>query len=550
MAHRAQCGAVTLWLVAALLSLVLFTAVALDTARLIFQRQQLQSIADLAATELGLISPYFLDPNKKTQAEQTVATLYGDRVDTLSIKYGTAMIEEGRWVMDTSASAVTGYPAAKVVVGKTVPQSLVAGGILNNKHLTLYAEAAIQKAGVISFGVGSRTLGTNSEAGLLNLILGNILGITLDLDVADYNGLVGGEIKLGQLLNALAVSLDLGTPQEVLESELSLLTMLQVYAGLLGSEVPEGLNLLINDLVMADTIPDIVLGDIFRLSETNTEGAALTTVINGFSLVQAAIFAADSSHFITLPSLGINVPNVTNIALTADVVTPPSFTYATLPVVEEDPPSVSNSQINLSLSANLDIANVLTSAVVTVSSSLGLNNVVVQPLTLDVSASKSTATLTNVDLTSTTAEAEFATQSSLVNISVQPLVINANISISSLNLPIVITANIAVANEAQVASTQMISLAQLPEILNINREALFDTEINVEVKLPNVSILNVLAPLLNSTLKSVLNLTLSNVLSDVLSDILLPTLETLGVQVGGTDMWVDAIQASPSGLIL
>ncbi|EKO3988904.1 hypothetical protein DX884_19290, partial [Vibrio fluvialis] len=51
MTLKAQSGAVTLWLAAALLSLVIFTSVALDTARLAFQRQQLQSIADLAATE-------------------------------------------------------------------------------------------------------------------------------------------------------------------------------------------------------------------------------------------------------------------------------------------------------------------------------------------------------------------------------------------------------------------------------------------------------------------------------------------------------------------
>ncbi|HDM8047816.1 hypothetical protein KW516_05655 [Vibrio fluvialis] len=43
---------------------------------------------------------------------------------------------------------------------------------------------------------------------------------------------------------------------------------------------------------------------------------------------------------------------------------------------------------------------------------------------------------------------------------------------------------------------------------------------------------------------------LSSVLSGVLSGILLPTLDVLGVQVGGADMWVDAIQSSPSGLIL
>ncbi|ELC0657037.1 hypothetical protein SD340_000328 [Vibrio fluvialis] len=55
---------------------------------------------------------------------------------------------------------------------------------------------------------------------------------------------------------------------------------------------------------------------------------------------------------------------------------------------------------------------------------------------------------------------------------------------------------------------------------------------------------------MTTALSSVLSLTLGNVLSGVLSGILLPTLDVLGVQVGGADMWVHSIQSSPSGLIL
>ncbi|QTH06360.1 hypothetical protein, partial [Vibrio fluvialis] len=78
----------------------------------------------------------------------------------------------------------------------------------------------------------------------------------------------------------------------------------------------------------------------------------------------------------------------------------------------------------------------------------------------------------------------------------------------------------------------------------------FDTEINLSIEVPNSLILNAVLTPLTTALSSVLSLTLGNVLSGVLSGILLPTLDVLGVQVGGADMWVDAIQSSPSGLIL
>ncbi|MBL4240225.1 pilus assembly protein TadG-related protein [Vibrio fluvialis] len=548
MTLKAQSGAVTLWLAAALLSLVIFTSVALDTARLAFQRQQLQSIADLAATELGVSSPYFLDPNQKAEAEQTVASLFSDKIDKLTIEYGTAKIVDGRWVIDTSATADNGYPTTKVVVTKKVPESMVAGGLFNNRTMTLYAEAAVQKSGVISFGVGSKTVSTETEAGLLNSLLGNVLGTTLDLDVADYNGLANSSVKLGTLLSALAVDLSLGTTQEVLESSISLLDILNAYADVLSSDgdYPNGINLLINQLALAETVPDIVLGDIVALSETNTDGAALESSINALSLVKASIFASDSSHFIDVPALGVSVPNVASIALATDVITPPSFTITTLPVIESKEPSVSNSQVDLSLSADLDIVDDITSALSVVS--LGLANVVVSPLKIEANASKSTATLVGVSRSPSSSEAAFATESSLVDVSVEPLTISIYIPLVS--SPIVVTAQIAVNNEDPVTATQTISLAQLPQTSTINRGTLFDTEINLSIEVPNSLILNaVLAPL-TTALSSVLSLTLGNVLSGVLSGILLPTLDVLGVQVGGADMWVDAIQSSPSGLIL
>ncbi|MCG6418324.1 hypothetical protein K6U51_09785, partial [Vibrio fluvialis] len=143
--------------------------------------------------------------------------------------------------------------------------------------------------------------------------------------------------------------------------------------------------------------------------------------------------------------------------------------------------SVSNSQVDLSLSADLDIVDDITSALSVVS--LGLANVVVSPLKIEANASKSTATLVSVSRSPSSSEAAFATESSLVDVSVEPLTISIYIPLVS--SPIVVTAQIAVNNEDPVTATQTISLAQLPQTSTINRGTLFDTEINLSIEVPN-----------------------------------------------------------------
>ncbi len=149
-------------------TLVIFTSVAIDTARLAFQRQQLQSVADLSASEIGLNNPYFIQPEAVENWEVILTDKYQQQVDDIVIQNGYALIQDNRWIFNPSPSAATdGSPATKVVATKTVPQSMIAGGLFNDNQITLMAESAIQKAGIISFGIGSKTLET-TESSILN----------------------------------------------------------------------------------------------------------------------------------------------------------------------------------------------------------------------------------------------------------------------------------------------------------------------------------------------------------------------------------------------
>lgn len=549
MAKRDQSGAITLWLAAALLSLVIFTSVAIDTARLAFQRQQLQSIADLAASEIGLNNPYFIQSEGASNLTTMLSDKYKDQVDSLTVQNGYATIQNNRWVIDTSTAAVAnGYPASKVVVTKTVPQSMIAGGLFNDNEITLMAEAAVQKAGIISFGIGSKTL-NSTDRGILNGLLGGLLGTNLDLDVVNYDGLANTSLKLGSVLDALALDLGLGSPQEVLETNISLLSVLETYLNVLdnGDQFPDGLNLIINQLALVESIPDIVLGDVFTLSENGTQGAALETSLSALDLIKTTIFAANKDHFVNIPALSLDVPGITDATVKTQIIEPPQYTVATLPINEDSPPSVKNSQVELTLTASLDLVDGIRDVLSFVP--LG-SNIDVSPLEINVTAAQAKATLVQLDLNREDPQAEFLIQDSLVSIEAKPI----SISIGLLFLPpIVISIDIDISDNRDLTPT-LIALDQLPysstatDSIQEDPSRAFTTAFDINIDAP----LGLGTPLsiVTAALNSVLSPLLSNVLTAIVGEKLAPALQALGVPLGGADLWVDSIQASSHGLIL
>jgi uncharacterized membrane protein len=73
-----------------------------------------------------------------------------------------------------------------------------------------------------AFSVGTRLVGLNG--GILNALLGKLLGTTLSLSVMDYNALLGADVNALTFLDALATELDItaGTYDEVLAADATL----------------------------------------------------------------------------------------------------------------------------------------------------------------------------------------------------------------------------------------------------------------------------------------------------------------------------------------
>lgn len=543
MKRYAQDGAITLWLAAALMSLVLFSAAALDLARLTFQRQQLQSVADMAAMKIMQNNPHFLAQQQKASMEAELLAEFQPEIDDIRIALGRARIVNNHWTIDTSETPEHGYSAAKVVVYKTVPQSMIAGGLFNNQTMTLTAEAATHKNGFLRFAMGSYLAQmslqkpqenddeADGEAERLNKLFYILLGTDLDLTVASYQGLAQSTIRVGSVLTELALNLGLGSPQEVLETQISLRDILTTYLNVLSHEEAdsEGLNQLLNKLALVQTVPNITLGNILTLSKTNTDGAALNTSLNALDLITSTIYASNAQHFVEMPKTGIEITDVSNITVKTNIISPPSYRLATLPVISGHEPEVKNAQVELELSADLDLFPLL-----------GLP--IVSPITMRVKTSEAKATLMEITTQQDHFSADFMVHSSLASVVVEPIIVDIR------HLPLInLTATLEVEVINEDPEPHLVTLAFTNHIdsasySHITRDNTFDTHIDIRL----AGLGTALLPGVSETLSSVVGKALSTILSEIIT----PQLEVLGIYLGGADIWVESINTSSTGLIM
>ncbi|MCG3743667.1 hypothetical protein EXA18_09240 [Vibrio cincinnatiensis] len=549
MKRYTQDGAITLWLAAALMSLVLFSAAALDLARLTFQRQQLQSVADMAAMKIMQNNPHFLAQQQKASMEAELLAEFQPEIDDIRIALGRARIVNNHWTIDTSETPEHGYSAAKVVVYKTVPQSMIAGGLFNNQTMTLTAEAATHKNGFLRFAMGSYLAQmslqkpqenddeADGEAERLNKLFYILLGTDLDLTVASYQGLAQSTIRVGSVLTELALNLGLGSPQEVLETQISLRDILTTYLNVLSHEEAdsEGLNQLLNKLALVQTVPNITLGNILTLSKTNTDGAALNTSLNALALITSTIYASNAQHFVEIPEAEIDITGGSKITVKTNIISPPSYRLATLPVISGHEPEVKNAQVELELSADLELLDHLTA----LTSLVGLQ-VDASPITMRVKTSEAKATLMEITTQQDRFSADFMVHSSLASVVVEPIIVDIRL------LPLInLTATLEVEVINEDPEPHLVTLAFTNHIdsasySHITRDNTFDT--HIDIRLAGLGTL----PGVSETLSSVVG----EALSTILSEIITPQLEVLGIYLGGADIWVESINTSSTGLIM
>ena len=349
-------GSVAIWS-ALSLPLVLGSAVlGIDYGYLTLQKRELQAMVDLAAISAssnigdieGQLIDYFAMNNKMigvvtargikvpvrdqnfggpgTRATLVAAT----DITGFSVPDGLASYTIGRYTSSLSVVPQkrfvpdeTPYDAVRVTLTRKA-DLLLASGFFEAPVISVQGTASVKK--LAAFSIGSRL--ASVDAGLLNAILGGLLGTSLSLKVMDYEQLAKVDIELLSFLEALNTQLSLNalTYSDILKTNIKLGTLLDRMgrAGGIGGAASQALNTLAKAL--GQTQLSVQLQEILSLGPLAQSpiGAAdhLTVKAGLFDVLSAMAVAANGGKQVGI-DLGASLPGVAKVALTLAIGQPP-----------------------------------------------------------------------------------------------------------------------------------------------------------------------------------------------------------------------------------
>lgn len=220
----------------------------------------------------------------------------------------------------------------------------------------------------------------SSQSALLDAILSNLTGGSVNLSAGDYNALLDGDVELGVLFNQLQADLNVATPEEVLDAEITLGQLLDATAVAAGDATVEAA---LNNLALAlDMTATIRLGDLLQIE--SGAGSFADIDLNVLELVVGTIqlfnheHAVDVSDGITIGGGLLGIDNLAEITLRAAVVE--------APVIVCDTAGATFNSAAMRVALHLTLADVEASDTIGIGSLLNLLNVNVA------------ATLTQLDL--------------------------------------------------------------------------------------------------------------------------------------------------------
>jgi uncharacterized membrane protein len=188
---------------AGLMTLVIgCAALGVDLGSIFTDRRRTQSTTDLAA----IVAASNLS-NATNAATATVTKNNYPASDLVSVQLGTYTANSAISPQTRFVTPAVGTPnAARVTMTSQTPlyfAHYLTG--TNQYNITTTATAATTQTA--AFAIGSRLLSVNG--GVLNAILGSMLGTTLSLSVMDYNSLASANIDAFSFLSAVATRVNL-----------------------------------------------------------------------------------------------------------------------------------------------------------------------------------------------------------------------------------------------------------------------------------------------------------------------------------------------------
>ena len=240
--------------------LLLSMALGVDYGFLTLQQRQLQAAVDLAAIAAAAdvadadkaTARHFAANGLSYTVETSTGSLLPPLIDATDLvssgQTGTARVERGRYTPDPAVDPENRFQPGEVAadaVRVTLERraDLFVAGLFTGEPPTLAASGIAARQKLAAFSVGSRLASLND--GILNALLGQMLGTTLSLNVMDYRALVDADIEIRPFLSAVATKLDLtaASYEDVLAAELTMPQLLSSLRAVHGLSALAGLRI-------------------------------------------------------------------------------------------------------------------------------------------------------------------------------------------------------------------------------------------------------------------------------------------------------------------
>ncbi|MDF3200201.1 pilus assembly protein TadG-related protein [Pseudomonas sp. 1912-s] len=348
--YARQRGAIGLIAAVTLGTALVFLLLVIDSSRLYVEKRKLQSIADMAALEAVQRKGDCLPATNTAPTYAGASAVRNGYVippgSALIVKCG--VLATGATNQRVFSADSTKTDAIQVIASRPVMTSVAGGlwamanggGYNLNTQLSAVAVAAPKILPPQAQLTIKSTLVTvdSTKSAALNLLFGQLLGGSLNLSVAGWQGLVDTNINLLSYLNQLALNVGVtaGAYDQLLTKNLKISQLLDAAitvlnaGGSTASVAVSGLtsiNAIIGNL-------DVTLGSLLQL-QTGAVSAGLNTSLNVFQLAEAFVQLANTKNGV-VATIPVNIPGLVNAGVQVKVIQPPQLSAIGDPTYAKD----------------------------------------------------------------------------------------------------------------------------------------------------------------------------------------------------------------------
>jgi uncharacterized membrane protein len=323
---RSEKGTVAVISALVMVAMIGFAALAVDVGSIHYDSRRLQGATDLAALAAA---------SNTAKATQAASATFSDNGGW---KLSAMTVETGNYDPDPTKAPAQRFvanqqPINAARVQARAPSPIYFARIFKDQgDVEVAASAIATRPAEAAFSIGSRLL--SLEGGVINAILGQMLGSEVRLTVMDYRSLADADIDLLTFLDELAVEADVtaGTYQQVLDADVTAGKILTAMASTARTESKFDAAEALEDL--ADAVTSSTPVDLGRMLDIGKAANAqigtssqygLAAAVNALQMVNALALVSDGDHQVDV-DLGATIPGLTKTELSLVIGEPPQGT--------------------------------------------------------------------------------------------------------------------------------------------------------------------------------------------------------------------------------